>query len=70
MTDYPPLDTLKNLAPALWTVDSGMDVGPLHIPIRMTVLRLSDGGLWLHSPTPHSPRRWAARVRESDRSGC
>ena len=27
----------------------------LSLPTRMTVLRLADGGLWLHSPTRHTP---------------
>jgi hypothetical protein len=50
---YPPLDRLKPVAPDLWIVDSG----PLHLagvafPVRMTVVRLSSGGMWLHSPTP------------------
>jgi hypothetical protein len=49
---YPPLDVLKPVAEGIWIVDSG----PLHVlglplPIRMTVLRLSNGDLWLHSPT-------------------
>ena len=49
---YPPLNTLKPVAPNLWIVDSG----PLHafgmpLPVRMTVVRLYNGDLWLHSPT-------------------
>ncbi|PVE20910.1 hypothetical protein DC522_29585 [Microvirga sp. KLBC 81] len=49
---YPPLDVLKPVGDDVWIVDSG----PLHVlgltlPIRMTVLRLSSGDLWLHSPT-------------------
>jgi hypothetical protein len=52
---YPPLDVPKPVAEGVWVVDSG----PQHIlgqplPVRMTVLRLADGGLWLHSPTRHS----------------
>lgn len=51
---YSPLDTLKPVAPSVWIVDSG----PLHafglaLPARMTVIRLSDGAMWLHSPTRH-----------------
>jgi hypothetical protein len=42
----------KALADALWVVDcDGYDRG-LHVPLRMTVVRLSDGTLWLHSPIP------------------
>jgi hypothetical protein len=53
---YPPLDTLKQVAPELWIVDSGpMQAMGLPIPLRMTVVRLARGGLWLHSPTPLVP---------------
>ncbi len=50
---YPPLDTLKRLADDIWVVDSG----PLHgvLPVRMTVVRLPDGGVLLHSPTRTTP---------------
>ncbi|HEV7254340.1 MAG TPA: DUF4336 domain-containing protein [Mesorhizobium sp.] len=51
---YPPLDTPKPVAENLWIVDSGpiKVMGLLPLPIRMTVIRLSGGGLLLHSPTP------------------
>ncbi len=49
---YPPLDVLKPVAFGLWIVDSGpIHAAGLPLPVRMTVVRLSDGGLWLHSPT-------------------
>jgi hypothetical protein len=49
---YPPLDVLKPVAEGIWIVDSGpVHVFGLTLPIRMTVLRLSSGDLWLHSPT-------------------
>ena len=49
---YPPLDTLKPVAPDLWIVDSGpLRAMGLPIPVRMTVVRLKSGDLWLHSPT-------------------
>ena len=48
---YPPLNTLKPVADGVWVVDGE----PLHpagvaIPVRMTVIRLATGELWLHSP--------------------
>lgn len=53
---YPPLDTPKPLADGAWVVDGGpQKVLGLAFPIRMTVLRLDDGGLLLHSPTKHTP---------------
>ena len=50
---YSPLDVLKPVAENVWIVDSGpMKVaGLLPLPVRMTVIRLSDGSLLLHSPT-------------------
>ncbi|TDG28456.1 DUF4336 domain-containing protein [Paracraurococcus ruber] len=53
---YPPLDVPKPVAEAAWVVDSGPQrVLGLPLPIRMTVLRLADGGLWLHSPVALTP---------------
>jgi hypothetical protein len=54
---YLPLDTLKPVARDIWIVDSG----PLHamgiaIPVRMTVVRLTSGEIWLHSPTRYDSR--------------
>ncbi|WP_211259336.1 DUF4336 domain-containing protein [Belnapia moabensis] len=53
---YPPLDVPKPVAEGVYIVDSLMD-GPLgmQLPVRMTVLRLPDGSLLLHSPTRFSP---------------
>ena len=49
---YPPLDTLKQVAADLWIVDSGpLRAMGLPIPVRMTVIRLETGEVWLHSPT-------------------
>lgn len=48
---YPPTDTPKSIDEAIWIVD-GNPVRPmgLSIPIRMTVIRLTNGDLLLHSP--------------------
>ncbi len=58
---YPPLNVPKPVCGGVWIVDSG----PQHLlgltfPVRMTVVRLQDGGLWLHSPTKHTPQLQAA----------
>lgn len=57
---YPPLDSPKPLAENLWIVDGpairfGVAWLKLRFPTRMTVLRLADGGLFIHSPTALSP---------------
>jgi len=52
---YPPLDVLKPVAPDLWIVDSGpLRAIGLAVPVRMTVVRLTNGELWLHSPTRYT----------------
>ena len=52
---YQPLDTLKPLADGVFIVDSLLPglLGKL-LPVRMTVLRLPDNTLLLHSPTRFS----------------
>lgn len=42
---------LRSLAPDLWDVERHFHRG-LHIRVRMVVVRLAGGGLWLHSPVP------------------
>ncbi|ARE42130.1 Methanol oxidation protein [Rhodovulum sp. P5] len=54
---YAPLNTLKALSQTLWIAD-----GPLipfygmPFPTRMTVVRLTHGEVWLHSPTAPDER--------------
>jgi hypothetical protein len=56
MEPYRPIDTLKPVAEEIWLVD-GPIIGfrylgmRLPFPTRMTIVRLADGGLWVHSPT-------------------
>ncbi|WP_299843230.1 DUF4336 domain-containing protein [uncultured Roseovarius sp.] len=52
MTTYPPLGTLKPVAERIWVVD-GPAVICRRMPIstRATVVQLSEGDLWVHSPT-------------------
>jgi hypothetical protein len=49
---YPPVDVLKPVAENVWIVDSGpQQAMGLSLPVRMTVIRLASGDVWLHSPT-------------------
>jgi hypothetical protein len=59
---YPPLDTPKAVADGVWIVDSGPQavMGIIQLPVRMTVIRLPSGELWLHSPTRFTPALKAA----------
>lgn len=44
---------LASIAPDVWGVDTAARFpGGVAMDLRMTVVRLSDGGLWLHSPVP------------------
>ena len=58
---YPPLDVPKRVTDSIWIVDSGpiRAMGVIPLPIRMTVIRLQDGSLILHSPIhyDHALRR-------------
>ena len=57
---YEPLNALKPVADNVWIVDGpeilmGYPYLPFFkvpFPTRMTVVRLADGSLWVHSPTP------------------
>src|SRR3546814_21060694 len=54
---YPPLNTPKSIAADAWIVDGpiirfGMPWPKMPFPTRMTLLRLGDGDLFVHSPTP------------------
>ncbi|WP_375688659.1 DUF4336 domain-containing protein [Pseudooceanicola sp. LIPI14-2-Ac024] len=50
-TGYEPLEVLKPVADDIWIVD-GPEIRFYGMPFstRMTVVRLSGGGLWIHSP--------------------
>ncbi len=50
-TGYEPLLTLKPVAPDLWICDGPhISFYGLPFPTRMTIVRLADGGLFVHSP--------------------
>lgn len=53
---YEPINTLKPVTDNIWIVDGPivrMDVpgGSIAFPTRMTIVRLANGDLWVHSPT-------------------
>jgi hypothetical protein len=57
---YPPLNTVKPIAEDVWIVDGEtIRFGPpgfkMPFPTRMTLARLPDGGLLVHSPTSLTP---------------
>lgn len=57
---YEPINTLKDIGPGIAIVDGPVVRmaylgGSIPFPTRMTVVRLADGGLWVHSPTALTP---------------
>lgn len=46
---------LRSLAPNLWVADARFRNGPFEFGVRMTVIRLREGGLVLHSPVQLEP---------------
>ncbi len=46
---------LTPLAPDLWELNAPMTVIGMALGHRMTIARLPEGSLWLHSPVAHSP---------------
>jgi hypothetical protein len=51
---------MKQLDDDIWTDDDTHSMFGLRLTTRMTVVRLDDGGLWLHSPVALDDRRRAA----------
>jgi hypothetical protein len=69
LATYPPINTLKSVARDLWIVDGpliqfGLPWAKMSFPTRMTIVRLADGGLFVHSPTPLTPELKAEVERE------
>lgn len=46
---------LRSVANELWMIDHPLRVGGLQLGTRTTVVRLTSGGVWLHSPGPLQP---------------
>ncbi len=47
-------DRIRSLDDGLWVIDHDFSVGGLALGTRTTIIRLADGGLWVHSPGPLS----------------
>jgi hypothetical protein len=66
-TPPPPTARLETLiADQIWHAQVPIRFGPLAIRTRMTVVRLGDGSLWVHSPIAPAP----ALVGELQSLGC
>jgi hypothetical protein len=54
---YPPINTLKSVTENVWVVDGplirfGMPWPKMPFPTRMTIIRIGQSDLFVHSPTP------------------
>jgi len=45
---------MRQIHENLWVHEDSMKLGVVDLPLRMTIARLADGKLWMHSPTPLS----------------
>ena len=47
---------LETIAENIWAHNDDMRLGGVPLPLRMTIIKLASGELWLHSPTKISPQ--------------
>jgi len=48
---------LKEIVPGkIWTLDQKFGILNVQVPLRMTVIKLSDGGLWCYNPVAATPQ--------------
>src|SRR3569833_1042485 len=45
---------MKPISDNIWNADTDIPLGRIQLPVRMTVIRLGNGALLLHSPIPYS----------------
>ncbi|MCZ6709234.1 MAG: DUF4336 domain-containing protein [Gammaproteobacteria bacterium] len=45
---------MRQIYDKLWVHEDAMKLGPVVLPLRMTIVQLSNGDLWIHSPTAMS----------------
>ncbi|HCV26524.1 MAG: hypothetical protein CME13_09505 [Gemmatimonadetes bacterium] len=57
---------LTSLSPNLWVTEEPLKLGPARLNHRMTVVRLSDGRLWVHSPVAYTDELSAALAELGD----
>ena len=41
----------RRIAEDLWLLESKVSMLGMNLPCRMAIVKLAEGGLWLHSPT-------------------
>jgi len=46
---------MKKIGENIWVHDDSMSLAGTQLRLRMTIVKLANGGLWIHSPTALSP---------------
>lgn len=47
---------IRKISTRMWVHETTMPMLGMRIPIRMTIVKLADDGLWIGNPTPHNPQ--------------
>lgn len=50
---------MKEIGEGIWAHENAMSLAGTQLRLRMTIVKLADGGLWVHSPTALSPELMA-----------
>jgi Domain of unknown function (DUF4336) len=53
----------------MWTHDQIQGIVNVNVPVRMTTIRLKDGGLWVHNPVAPTPQLLEMMKRLEDKYG-
>ena len=55
MTQARPVELSELVSGSIWHAQQVLRLGPIELATRMTIVRLQDGGLWVHSPIQPAP---------------
>jgi len=47
---------IRKISTRMWVHETSMPMLGMRVPIRMTIVKLADDGLWIGNPTPHNPQ--------------
>ncbi len=61
---------MKEIGQNIWVHDDAMSLAGKQLGLRMTIVKLSNGGLWVHSPTALSPELLEKVEELAHEKGC
>ncbi|MDX2314262.1 MAG: DUF4336 domain-containing protein [Gammaproteobacteria bacterium] len=47
---------MRKISTRMWVQDDSMQMMGIRLPLRMTLVKLADDSMWMHTPTPHNPQ--------------